>query len=402
MEEERKIGVCCEYRKKNYGSMLQTLATILQLEHWGYEYEIIDYSKKLTPDLLVRSLNRIPEEVRVRLKQYVQENEKKKHPEIREKMKYRNQCFQKFSDQYFTRKSRKLDTFSQLRTEAEKYSAVLVGSDQLWLPRGYSTGFFNLMFVPDYIPKIAYGTSFGVNIMPESKKKVARKFLNRLDYIGVREIRAAEMVKELTGRSVSTVVDPTMLFSDEKWKSIIPEKQIPPLRGKKYIFCYYLGDNLEQRKEAERLRRKTGYEIVFIPHLDEFIRNDISFGDIQLFEIGPAEFVNLIRNAEYVCTDSFHGSVFSLLNHKPFITFERFKNDDRNSRNSRIISLLFQTGLTERRFQGDILSQMFKPIDYNLVEEKIEEMRKKSLEYLSDALLQSVGSKGKENDTDYE
>lgn len=98
----------------------------------------------------------------------------------------------------------------------------------------------------------------------------------------------------------------------------------------------------------------------------------------------------------------FSWKCFSILNHKRFITFERFKNDDKNSRNSRIISLLSQTGLTDRRFQGDILSQMFKPIDYNLVEEKIEEMRKKSLEYLSDALLQSVGSKGKENDTDYE
>lgn len=141
---------------------------------------------------------------------------------------------------------------------------------------------------------------------------------------------------------------------------------------------------------------------MFIPHLDEFISSDMGFGDEQLFEIDPEGFVNLIRKAEFICTDSFHGSVFSILNHKRFITFERFKNDDKNSRNSRIISLLSQTGLTDRRFQGDILSQMFKPIDYNLVEEKIEEMRKKSLEYLSDALLQSVGSKGKENDTDYE
>lgn len=398
----KKIGVCCEYKHRNYGSMLQALATVLQLEKLGYDYEIINYTRKLTPDLLIRSLARIPEEIHILLRRYIQLQKRKKHPEVEHAIHLRDQLFKEFSTRHFTKISEPFDTFSQLQSAAASYSAVMVGSDQLWVPRGYSTGFFNLLFVPENIPKIAYATSFGVSEIPESKRKIAKRFLERIDYIGVREIRASEIVKELTGRDVPTVVDPTLLLSGEEWEKIIPVSQVKGMTEEKYIFCYFLGNNPEQRREAEKLSRETGYRIVFIPHLDEFISSDMGFGDEQLFEIDPEGFVNLIRKAEFICTDSFHGSVFSILNHKRFITFERFKNDDKNSRNSRIISLLSQTGLTDRRFQGDILSQMFKPIDYNLVEEKIEEMRKKSLEYLSDALLQSVGSKGKENDTDYE
>ena len=74
----------------------------------------------------------------------------------------------------------------------------------------------------------------------------------------------------------------------------------------KYIFCYLLGSNPQHREWAEELKKHTGYKIVTIPFLDEFVESDITFGDCQLFDVGPAEFMNLIRYAEYVCTDSFH------------------------------------------------------------------------------------------------
>ena len=102
----------------------------------------------------------------------------------------------------------------------------MVGSDQLWVPKGYSTGFFNLLFVPENVPKLAYATSFGVSEIPKNKRKAAKYFLNRMDYISVRELRASEMIKELTGREVPTVVDPTILFTGEEWKEIITEKKV--------------------------------------------------------------------------------------------------------------------------------------------------------------------------------
>lgn len=384
----KKIGVCCVFNHRNYGSMLQTLATVEKLESMGYDYEIIHYTKKLTLDLLLRSLDRIPEEIRTRVRRKNKNKKMDTYPEIKDSIKIRNSYFDNFRKSRFTKVSKPYNTFKELQNAAKNYSAVLIGSDQLWVPKGYSTGFFNLLFVPENVPKLAYATSFGVSEIPKNKRKAAKYFLNRMDYISVRELRASEMIKELTGREVPTVVDPTILFTGEEWKEIITEKKV--VENEKYIFCYFLGNNPEQRLEVEKLKKATGYKIVFIPHLDEFIESDIKFGDKQLYNVGPEEFVNLIRNAEYVCTDSFHGSVFSILNHKKFVTFNRFKTTDRNSRNSRIDSLLQQTNLSERRYDGNLVEQIVKDIDYDKVESRLTKMREKSEDYLEMALKSIV------------
>ena len=338
--------------------------------------------------MLLRSLDRIPEEIRTRVRRKNKNKKMDTYPEIKDSIKIRNSYFDNFRKSRFTKVSKPYNTFKELQNAAKNYSAVLVGSDQLWVPKGYSTGFFNLLFVPENVPKLAYATSFGVSEIPKNKRKAAKYFLNRMDYISVRELRASEMIKELTGREVPTVVDPTILFTGEEWKEIITEKKV--VENEKYIFCYFLGNNPEQRLEVEKLKKATGYKIVFIPHLDEFIESDIKFGDKQLYNVGPEEFVNLIRNAEYVCTDSFHGSVFSILNHKKFVTFNRFKTTDRNSRNSRIDSLLQQTNLSERRYDGNLVEQIVKDIDYDKVESRLTKMREKSEDYLEMALKSIV------------
>lgn len=383
---EKKIGVCACYDQKNYGSMLQVLATVIKINELGYDYEIIRYSRKLTLNLLLRSLSRIPE----RMKFKAEQNRKRKKfasiEGLTQKVQQRNDCFKTFSENHFRKLSPVYDTYSDLRKAASHYGAILVGSDQLWRPEGYTTGFYNLMFVPDNVPKIAYATSFGVSQIPENKKKIAKQFLSRMDYISVRELRASEMIKELIGRDVPTVVDPTLLFTGEEWNNIIPLKKII---DEKYIFCYLLGSNPQHREWVNELKKCTGYKIVTIPFLDEFVEGDIAFGDNQIFDAGPAEFVNLIRNAEYVCTDSFHGSVFSILNQKQFVTFNRFSDESRNSRNSRIDSLLTQTGLRSRRMTEvgqDICDVIDAKIDYEMVEKKLAKMRNESVDYLRNAL----------------
>lgn len=382
----KKIGICACYNTKNYGSMLQSLATGKKIKDLGYDYEFIRYTRKPTIDLVIRSIGRIPERVHGKIVNIERKKKLKKYPEAAQGIAKRNRCFDTFMNQTFTSMSPRYDTMPELKKAAVDYSAVLVGSDQLWRPEGYTTGFYNLMFVPDNVPKIAYATSFGVSQIPESKKKIAKQFLSRMDYISVRELRASEMIKELIDRDVPTVVDPTLLFTGEEWNSIIPQKKII---DEKYIFCYLLGSNPQHREWANELKKITGYKIVTIPFLDEFVESDMTFGDYQIFDAGPAEFVNLIRNAEYVCTDSFHGSVFSILNHKQFVTFNRFSNESKNSRNSRIESLLTQTGLQKRRMTSSdqhIYEVIEQKIDYDLVEKKLTEMRVKSVNYLENAL----------------
>lgn len=382
----KKTGVCACYNTKNFGSMLQTLATGKKLQDLGYEYEFIRYTRKPTLGLIIRSLSRIPEIISNKIEHLKQDQKLKKYPEIVAGIKKRNKCFDTFMNQRFTSLSPKYDTFKEINKAAYNYSAVLVGSDQLWRPEGYSTGFYNLMFVPDEVPKIAYATSFGVSQIPDNKKRIAKRFLNRIEHISVRELRASEIVKELTGRIVPTVVDPTLLFTGEEWKEIISPRTVV---SERYIFCYLLGTNSAHRQWVKELKEKTGYKIVIIPHLDEFVESDVKFGDYQLYDVGPAEFVNLIRNAEYVCTDSFHGTVFSILNHKKFVTFNRFSDGSRNSRNSRIESLLSQTGLEKRRMtrkEQSIVDLASAEIDYECVDTKLNQMRNRSVDYLRSAL----------------
>ncbi len=383
--KNKKIGVCACYNTKNYGSMLQTLATGVQLEKLGYNYEFIRYSRKLTLGLLLKSLTRIPEKLKEKKQRQVRLDGYNKYPGLKEKIASRNKCFDNFMNKTFIKMSPVCDTYSQVKKQASVYDAVLVGSDQLWRPEGYSTGFYNLMFVPDDVHKIAYATSFGVSNIPNNKKRIAKKFLNRIEDISVRELRATEIIEELTGRKVPTVVDPTLLFTGDEWKEIIPQKNVVP-KEEKYIFCYLLGTNVAHRKAAEELREATGCKIVTIPHLDEFVEGDVSFGDIQLFDVGPAEFVNLIRNAEYVCTDSFHGTVFSILNHKQFVTFSRFSDESKQSRNSRIESLFELTGLKNRHCKGNVVDKIMSHIDYNSVDEKLVSLRKESVKFLNNSL----------------
>ena len=176
-------------------------------------------------------------------------------------------------------------------------------------------------------------------------------------------------------------MDPTLLLTPEDWKKIIPFHRVVE---EKYIFCYFLGDNSEHRKAAKELQRATNLKIVALPLLDNFVLDDLEFADICLFDAASDDFVNLIRGAEYVLTDSFHGSVFSILNEKLFCTFNRFNNGT-GSRNSRIDSLCQQLNLESRRYDGDIFKVQTQ-IDYNKVNHLREERRKESLQYLTTAL----------------
>ena len=181
------------------------------------------------------------------------------------------------------------------------------------------------------------------------------------------------------------VCDPTLLFNKEEWMSIQKEER---LIKDKYIFCYFLGKTIEYRKFAERLKEKTGYKIVSLNHLDEYVKYSDQFADEAPFDIGPSEFLNLIRNAEFVCTDSFHGTVFSLINQKKFFVFRRYQSKSKVSTNSRLDSLLKIVNLSDRMLNGneDVEEWMKKEIDYQVVSNKLEEFREDSKAFLRGAL----------------
>lgn len=161
--------------------------------------------------------------------------------------------------------------------------------------------------------------------IPKNQEKKTKQYLERIDFISVREPEGQKIVADLTGRTAEVVVDPTLLVDREFWDLRKGDRLI----SDSYILCYFISPNPSYRKFSENLRKKTGLKIVSIPHVDEFVRSDVGYADYEPTEIGPFQFINLIANAAYVCTDSFHGSVFSAIYERTFFTFTRYQNDEK-------------------------------------------------------------------------
>ena len=382
----KKAGLCVRYDCDNFGSMLQILATQKALKQVGWDYEIIRYDKR-TPLFYITNITRVfnPYFMKGKWDSFVKKQSLKKYPEIQKKDAIRNKYIQKYREKYIGPYSIIYKGYGNLVKGASSYDAIVVGSDQLWTPAGIKSKFYNLLFVPDDINKVSFATSFGVGDIPASQKKMTAKYLKRINHISVREIRGAEIVKGLTNREATVALDPTLLFTGDEWGDIFPEEK---LIAEPYILAYFLGRNEEHRDAVERLKRVTGLKIVTIPFMDEFVKRDLSFGDETLFEVGPIEFLNLIRGAKYICTDSFHGSVFSILNHKQFITFDRTDSKDKHTRNSRIDSLFSILQLGTRRYKAgmDIYEFIVQQVDYAYIDQKLAELREDTMTFLDRAL----------------
>lgn len=383
----KKIGICACYNTQNYGSMLQSFAMQAAIERMGYNCEYIKYVKSKKISYLLKQLPRLLNQNLIFEKMMVI----KKKINLFFNKKYlndlndRKEAFKRFQKKYYHNFSPSYYGYSSLKENASNYDSVLVGSDQLWIPAGLGSNFYNLMFVPDEINKISYATSFGVSSIPWYQIKRTKKYLSRIDHLSVRENKGAEICKKVGQVDAKVVLDPTLLFNGNEWSEMIEEKSI--VDGK-YIFCYFLGDNIEHRELALELKNRTGFKIVATPFLDNFVKFDRNFADLNLFDIGPDDFINLIRNAEYVVTDSFHGSVFSILYHKKFVTLNRFKNG-KNSRNSRIDSLFKNLGIEGRRdiTKENIYKIIDEVIDFETVDENLNNLRIDSLKFLKCALM---------------
>lgn len=386
----KKVAIITGYDRRNYGGCLQAFATQKVLDNMGIENECINYKKKQDIHQVIRIFN-IPL-LKTKLKElnkkvYAKKNSQTlgKNFEIREN-KFKNFVKENFkiSDMYYG--------YDELKKQINNYSMVILGSDQVWNPLNFGSHYYTLEFVPDSIPKITYAPSFGVSKIPKTQRKATINYLKRIEHISVREKKGQELVKELTGRDVPIVLDPTLLLNKTEWEKVYKKERIVE---KPYIMCYFLGTNKMHREFAKKLKEKTGYKIVTLPFMDEIVKDDFEFGDEKLYNVGPSEFINLIKNAEYVCTDSFHGTVFSIINHKKFITFNRFDDSKKVSTNSRISSLLGLLGLEERSCNSIETAQNIidNEIDYSKVDEKLEKLRKESIKYLENAIKEEIKGK---------
>lgn len=380
------IGVCIKYFHENYGGMLQAYATVSMLEARGLEYELIRYEKKRSVLGIIKSVPRLLNGILLNDKYeiFLKKQGLKKHPEFAKNDRVRMNEFKEFKETHFKKLSPVFKGYDALCKGAKRYSAVVTGSDQLWSPAGLPTNYYNLWFVPNNIRKISYASSFAVKEIPWYQKRRTAAFLNRIEYISMRENRGSEIVQELTGRKVPVILDPVFMFDKIGWGNLIPEKKeiCEP-----YVFAYFLGNTAEYRVAVQEAAKKLGCKVVALRHLDQYVPEDENFGDIALYDVAPDRFLNLLRGAEYICTDSFHGSCFSIIHRKQFVTFNRYLEKSKHSKNSRIDTLCNNLKLQDRRFDPSIRlsEQLDKPIDYESVNLKFEVLKKVTDEYLNKA-----------------
>ena len=393
---KKKVGLVTCYFKHNYGSMLQAYATQKILDDNNIPNETInityniDFKKGKRKYYLSQIFNYTF--IRSKLGMIKLKLDRKLNKELNKNISIRDKKYESFMKRFHLTKP--YATYEELtKLCKERYSDVIVGSDQLWLPVNVVANYYTINFVPNEINKISYATSFGVSSIPQKYLSKYKTFLDRINHLSVREQSGVELIDKISNNKAKLVCDPTILLTKKEWDTIVKEKRIIK---EKYILCYFLGKNIEHRKFAEKLKKETGYQIVSLNHADEYVKYSDKFADIKPYNIGPSEWINLIKNAEYICTDSFHGTVFSLIYNKLFFTFRRYKSNTKVSTNSRVESLLSILNLNERLLIGneDIKEVLKIKIDYEEVNKKINKFRIKSKKFLLESL--SRGNKNEE------
>lgn len=397
--KRKKIGgvIVSQFNHTNYGSCLQAYATLRTVTKAGYDLTFIHYRKtrsvwekmKIIPKyLLSGGWENLINAIKYKWNCL-------RHPEYPKTQSIRIAKTNEFKKQVFTPIIQTYIGYKALHDGSREYDAVFVGSDQVWRPYGFYSNYWNLNFVADEVPKFSYASSYGVSSIPRIQREGTKKYLERMDLISVREQKAKEIVESLSSKKATVVADPTMLLTSEEWLEFA-NKSTLQLPEERYIFCYFLGPRPDIRAEVNKLSKQTGLKVIIMRHMDEYVPADETIGDYAPYDIDAYDFVRLLANATYVCTDSFHGTVFSILLHKSFVSFYRVKPTSSVSTHSRIDGLLSIFGLSSRKFNGDI-STIQEEIDYSNVDTILEEFRKESMSFFVQGLSLSKNERRNEN-----
>lgn len=256
-------------------------------------------------------------------------------------------------------------------TSFDKY---IVGSDQVWNVNFPEVDQDMFLKFSKKSKNISYSASIGISEIPKNKVDFFINGIENISYISVREEKGKEIIEELTGRKdVYVLVDPTMLLTIEEWDKV--SKKPKMLKNDKYILNYFLGELSKERKEEiERIARENDCEIINL--LDK---------NSPFYVCGPSEFLYLEKHAFLICTDSFHSSVFAILYNRPFVIFDREEKGMENM-GSRLDTLINKFKLKNRRYNGKNITKENLEHDYSEAYKILEKERKKSDEFLREAL----------------
>lgn len=397
----KKVGIFTIWGCENYGNRLQNYAVQEVVRSLGYapvSFENVTQRGYLDlPDRRLTVWKKLkPSYVRAYLQtrlfeKYTAKNDRdfavarlryaKKHrKEIEGKKRERREAFLEFVRETMTMYDRPVDLKSIEAEDLSDFAAFVTGSDQVWNPYYRQNSAIDfLQFAPKY-KRIPFSPSFGVTEIPEERVQTYRRLLNGFDRISVREESGAEIVRVLTGKKATVLLDPTMMLDADQWRKIAKRPSAMPDRP--YIFCYFLGNRTRRYgKSIDALAKKHGWDVIDL--YDIF--------DLARYACPPSEFVYLLDHASYVCTDSFHGAVFSVLFQKPFTAFAR---SDGQVMHSRLTTLLNKFHLADRLYRGGELSER---TEFSHTEAILNAERKRAAEFLKTCFSEAEAAERKRN-----
>lgn len=309
--KKKKIGILTFHNAVNVGAMLQAYALEKSVNKLGYDCEIIDFRTGDNDFVDIKGIRELILEYGILIGSL--------------------KCINHFRIGYYNKKNKRVKFFWFMKNNMRlsrriyrkddelaeaSYDAILFGSDQIWnenllddIHLSYFGSFFN-----DNIKRIAYAASNGRGFIPKNIMEYVYPLLKKFYKISVREYGLAEFLEKEYELDAQLVADPTLLVSATEWKTL-KVKQPKILNNQKYIFVYTF-DEPDVYEYARKLSKKYDMPIVNYRWCGPHKRfNDM----IQLCDGGPREFLTLLDNAEIVCTSSFHGTVYSILFHKPMV-----------------------------------------------------------------------------------
>jgi hypothetical protein len=363
----KKCGIVTFHRAHNYGAVLQAFALQEIIKNKGFDVCIVDEQH---PNLeegyrLYPSFNSITSFRRFlsffkRWMTLALDYKRKKE---------RFLSFEKFINEYLVLNS------SEKRNQ---YDYLILGSDQIWNAE-YTSGLYPLYYGDIKGVKtnkiISYAASMGVGELSPTQESDFKEKLKKIDRIGVREEKLKIYVCS-KGFKADVNLDPTLLLSAKEWNKFALELKNSSCINydKPYLLLYEVHEHSNTNYIAKKIAANLNLEVVRLAP-----KVDYSYGDDVITGASPNEFLALFKNSEFIITTSFHGTVFSVIYNKQFLTMKF--NSDVDIRSE---GLLKKVGLENRLLSN--LEYDMPRIDYTDVKQKLNKLREESLSYLNDSL----------------
>lgn len=369
-----KTAIVTFHNAFNYGATLQCAALSKILSKHGIEVVVIDYLPEYVENK--KSIYRYLKETKKNRNKLKAVAKGIAYLRFAKDVQKRNAAFNTFVKEHMNM-TKTYSSPKELDENPPKAAVYICGSDQVW-NRSITGNQFDDAFFLRFVKKgrkIAYAVSLG-ETKPSEYRDELIKLTDGYRFISVREEDMAKELGECISTDVSTVVDPTLLLEEAEYRSF--EKPVE-VTTDKYLLLYNVQNSDISTGLAEIISKKKRLKIIDIsPNPFRKIK-----GSTKRISEGPGEFLTLIRNAEFIVTNSFHGTVFSLIYRKQFFTVPHRK------RSGRIISLLEMAGLENRLIDSLYYDEHNTKIDYDEVWSRIH----KASDVSKDLLMKAVMSK---------